>query len=68
MPKKNKNLCVDDLRHAEYYDMQDTFDELYQRSLSGDTFESLMEATQQVRTTGISQKSGECLPTRLWRK
>ena len=43
MPKKSKNLCVDDLRHAEYYDMQDTFDELYQRSLSGDTFESLMD-------------------------
>ena len=29
MPKKNKNLCVDDLRHAEYYGMQETFDELY---------------------------------------
>lgn len=22
MPKKNKTLCVDDLRHAEYYGMQ----------------------------------------------
>lgn len=43
MPKKSKNLCVDDLRHAEYYDMQDTFDELYQRSLSCDTFENLMD-------------------------
>ena len=26
MPKKSKSLCVDDLRHAEYYDMQTTFD------------------------------------------
>lgn len=31
MPKKSKTLCVDDLRHAEYYGMQDTFDELYQK-------------------------------------
>ncbi len=30
MPKKSKSLCVDDLRHAEYYDMQTTFDTLYQ--------------------------------------
>lgn len=30
MPKKNKTLCVDDLRHAEYYGMQPVFDELYQ--------------------------------------
>lgn len=29
MPKKSKTLCVDDLRHAEYYGMQGTFDELY---------------------------------------
>ena len=28
MPKKNKTLCVDDLRHAEYYGMQPVFDEL----------------------------------------
>lgn len=33
MPKKNKTLCVDDLRHAEYYGMQPVFDELYHRSL-----------------------------------
>ena len=35
MPKKSKTLCVDDLRHAEYYGMQDTFDELYQKSQNG---------------------------------
>ena len=33
MPKKNKTLCVDDLRHAEYYGMQPVFDELYHLSL-----------------------------------
>lgn len=26
MPKKNKTLCVDDLRHAEYYGMQPVFE------------------------------------------
>ena len=43
MPKKSKSLCVDDLRHAEYYDKQDTFDELYQKSMNGEKFEDLME-------------------------
>ena len=43
MPKKSKSLYVDDLRHAEYYDMQDTFDELYQKSMNGEKFEDLME-------------------------
>ena len=43
MPKKNKSLCVDELRHAEYYDMQDTFDELYQKSMNGEKFEDLMD-------------------------
>ena len=27
--KKPKTKCVEYLRHAEYYDMQSTFDELY---------------------------------------
>ena len=43
MPKKSKTLCVDDLRHAEYYGMQDTFDELYQKSQNGEVFENLMD-------------------------
>lgn len=43
MPKKSKNLCVDDLRHAEYYGMQPVFDELYRRSMDGDTFTDLMD-------------------------
>ena len=36
--QKNKLLCVDDLRHAEYYQMQDVFDELYEKSKSGEIF------------------------------
>lgn len=43
MPKGKKNLCVDSLRHAEYYDMQATFDNLYQRSKSGENFTQLMQ-------------------------
>jgi len=34
--KKPKNKCVEYLRHAEYYDMQSTFDELYARSQAGE--------------------------------
>ena len=43
MPKKNKTLCADDLRHAEYYGMQPVFDELYHRSLEGENFTDLMD-------------------------
>ena len=43
MPKKSKNLCVDELRHAEYYGMQPVFDELYHRSLEGDNLTELMD-------------------------
>lgn len=41
--KQNKLLCVDDLRHAEYYQMQDTFDDLYAKSRKGETFTELMK-------------------------
>ncbi len=43
MPKKNKNLCVDDLRHAEYYGMQKIFNELYTQSKEGEVFTDLMD-------------------------
>ena len=49
MPKESKAkqnsekaLSVDNLRWAEYYDMQDTFDGLYAKSKEGETFEDLM--------------------------
>lgn len=37
-----KNLCVESLRHAEYYEMQEIFDELYTESKSGKIFKSLI--------------------------
>ncbi len=39
----NKQLSVDSIRHAEYYGMQRTFDELYARSKNGEIFENLMD-------------------------
>lgn len=42
MPAKAKNLCVDDLRHAEYYGMQPVFDDLYRKSKNGGKFTELM--------------------------
>ena len=30
------------LRHSEYYDLQDCFDELYAKSKQGDVFTNLM--------------------------
>ncbi len=42
-PKKEKLPCVDDLRHAEYYGMQEIFDNLYKRSKEGEVFTDLME-------------------------
>ena len=41
--KKAKSKCVEYLRHAEYYDMQNTFDKLYARSQAGEIFEGLMD-------------------------
>ncbi len=44
MPRKeSKKLSVDDLRHAEYYDMQQIFDKLYEQSKNGEIFENLMD-------------------------
>ena len=37
-----KNLCVESLRHAEYYGMQETFNELYSQSKDGKIFTDLM--------------------------
>lgn len=44
MPKeKTKPLCMDTQRHAEYYGMQQTFDELYARSKHDEVFSNLIE-------------------------
>ncbi len=41
MPNETKN-CVDYLRHAEYYDLVPTFDELYAKSSRKEEFKDLM--------------------------
>jgi hypothetical protein len=41
--KSTKPKKVNNLRHAEYYDMQGTFDKLYAQSKEGKTFEGLMD-------------------------
>ena len=41
--KQEKLLCVETLRHSEYYGMQKTFDDLYARSKNGEKFMDLME-------------------------
>lgn len=48
MPKKKqeKLLCVEALRHSEYYHMQGTFDDLYARSAAGEKFTDLMVLIQ----------------------
>ena len=45
MPNKQKckTLSADNLRHAEYYGMQETFDDLYARSKNGETFDDIMQ-------------------------
>ncbi len=45
MPKEKESkklLCVDDLRHNEYYGMQEIFDDLYAKSKNGEVFTDLM--------------------------
>ena len=41
--KQQKPKKVNNLRHAEYYDMQDTFDGLYAKASKGESFDTLMD-------------------------
>lgn len=43
MPKVKQELSVDGLRHAEYYGMQQTYDDLYMKSKNGEIFPKLMD-------------------------
>ena len=68
MPNRDKNLCVDDLRYAEYYGIQPIFDELYRKSKNGETFNNLMDiiletdnillAYRNIKTNGGSYTAG----------
>ncbi|MCM1055193.1 MAG: group II intron reverse transcriptase/maturase [Bacteroides sp.] len=67
MPKEKKK-CIDSLRHNEYYDMQNQFDELYDESIRNSKFENLMDivlsennillAYRNIKTNGGSITSG----------
>lgn len=53
--------CVEDLRHAEYYEMQNTFDDLYAKSKNGDIFTHLMDIILSRKyITGISKYQSKC--------
>lgn len=41
--QKQKKLCIEDLRHAEYYNMQEQYDRLYEKSKEGEIFKNLMD-------------------------
>ena len=43
MPKEKPLHCIDDIRHTEYYGMQEIFDELYAKSKAGTCFTNLMD-------------------------
>src|SRR5699024_12677776 len=65
---KEKEKCIDSLRHNEYYDMQNTFDELYSESIKGSKFHNLMDivleennillAYRNIKTNGGSKTPG----------
>jgi len=40
---KQKPMKVNHLRHAEYYDMQETFDGLFEKATQGEVFEQLID-------------------------
>lgn len=70
MPQENRQrqLCVDDLRHSEYYNMQPVFDDLYAKSEAGEIFTDLMRlvlsrenillAYRNIKTNSGSQTAG----------
>ena len=53
MRRNQKTKYVEYLRHAEYYDMQSTFDELYARSQAGEIFDGLMDVILSRRNNPI---------------
>ena len=65
--KQEKLLCVDDLRHAEYYQMQSVFDDLYARSLVNEEFTGLMDIILSrenilLAYRNIKSNGGSCTP------
>lgn len=66
--KQEKNLCVDNIRHSEYYGMQEVLDKLYEESKNGKEFTNLMDyilskenillAYRNIKTNGGSKTPG----------
>ena len=66
--KATKMLSVDDLRYAEYYEMQKVFDDLYARSKAGEKFidliglilsrENILLAYRNIKTNTGSNTAG----------
>ena len=63
--KKPKTKYVEYLRHAEYYDMQSTFDELYARSQAGEIFDGLMDVILSRAVRKVKQTIRFCLQNRI---
>ena len=58
--KQEKPLCVNDLRHAEYYGMQESFDDLYARSQNGEKFTHGSKAVVVFVFCAAKLRSAEC--------
>ena len=73
--KNDEKLAIDSLRHAEYYNMQKTFDKLYAASKENKTFDNLMNlilseeniilAYRNIDCQGIAFKVNRTLENRL---
>ena len=58
MPKKDRRKCIDSLRHNEYYDMQNVFDELYDKSTKGSEFHELMDIILSENNILLAYRTG----------
>ena len=65
--KHHKMLSIENLRHTEYYGMQETLDNLYSRSKNGEIFTELMELILSrenilLAYRNIKTNTGSCTP------
>ena len=69
MKKKKQLLCEDNLRHNEYYGMQNTIDNLYQASLNGEVFTDLMSVILQRENILLAYRNikKNCLQNLKWK-
>ena len=65
MPKVKQELSVDSLRHAEYYGMQQIYDDLYTKSKNGEPFSGLMDiilSRENILLANIKANTGSNTP------